>query len=100
MLSAVTADIYAYDVNFSGIAAHVRSAPSLNAQVLYQIAGNTRVSFDGWITGNEVKDYWTGKADNRWFFFFNANQEKLYIASAEIKGNPPPAPGDATSNWC
>ncbi|MDK8183472.1 C39 family peptidase [Paenibacillus sp. UMB4589-SE434] len=97
--------------SFSGVTApigvNVRSAPSLRATIAYTIAGNTSVNFDGWERGDIVKDYWTGIDDDRWFYFFK-DQNKYYVASGFINGNPS-EPGSSAavpdiqqlmSNWC
>lgn len=37
--------------------------------------GNTAVQFDGWETGETLRDYWTGHDDNRWFYYINNGQK-------------------------
>ncbi|WP_106769223.1 papain-like cysteine protease family protein [Paenibacillus faecalis] len=111
---------YAEEVKFTGttaqIGVNVRSGPSTSSPVMFVIRGNTVVEFDGWETGETLKDYWTGQNDNRWFYY-NDNGRKYYLASAFVNGNPPangsetpsqqPAKGASVpdvkqkmSNWC
>ncbi|MFU0789914.1 anthrax toxin lethal factor-related metalloendopeptidase [Virgibacillus proomii] len=83
---------YAIKAQFSGITApigvNVRSGPSTSSPVLFVVAGNTSIQFRGWETGETLRDYWTGKDDNRWFYYVY-NGKKYYLASAFVYGNPP-----------
>lgn len=82
----------AAEVKFKGttapIGVNVRSGATTKSSVLYTIAGNTEVQFDGWEEGEAQQDYWTGQSDTRWFYFYK-NNAKHYISSAFIFGNPP-----------
>ncbi|UHA75934.1 C39 family peptidase [Paenibacillus sp. 481] len=108
----VTATALDQTANFKGITApigvNVRAGVTLQSRLLYTIAGNTEVFFDGWERGDTLRDYWTGQNDNRWFYFYK-NNEKHYVASAFIKGDPTTTPGNKLpvpnvkqkmSNWC
>lgn len=83
---------HAIEAQFSGVTApigvNVRSGPSTSSPALFVIGGNTAIQFSGWETGETLKDYWTGRDDNRWFYYVY-NGRKYYLASAFVYGNPP-----------
>lgn len=82
-------------VNFSGVTGmqcNVRSGPTLASRQIDSIPGNTRVNFNGWVEGDSVRDYWSGQPDTKWFFYIDRNNQKAYVTSAIIYGNPPGDP--------
>ncbi|MGH0590559.1 papain-like cysteine protease family protein [Bacillus mycoides] len=103
----------AKEVQFSGMTApigvNVRDDKNLSGNVIEVLPGNQRVNFNGWEYGEELKGYWTGKLDNRWFYFYK-NGKKAYVASAFVNENPPdsttshklsvPNTKQQQSNWC
>ncbi|MBZ9607506.1 C39 family peptidase [Clostridium estertheticum] len=79
-------------VNFSGVTGskcNVRSGPTLTSRQTDSIPGNTRVNFNGWVEGDSVRDYWSGIPDTKWFFYTDRNNQKAYVTSAIVYGNPP-----------
>ena len=89
-------------VQFSGktspAGANIRSGAGTNYQVVGSLAPNTVVQFSGYAYSNQpIADYWTGKADYRFYKLLNGG----YVASALISGNAPgstPTCAGSTSN--
>ncbi|HEY9674200.1 MAG TPA: CHAP domain-containing protein [Waterburya sp.] len=69
--------------------ANVRSAPSVSASIVGNIAANERRTFDAWTYGDTVNDAWAGQPDARWYRLSGTNS---WVASGVVNGNPSPVP--------
>jgi murein DD-endopeptidase MepM/ murein hydrolase activator NlpD len=91
---AASCDTKVYSVKpFTGKAApagvNVRSGPSLNASIIGKLRPNESRTFDAYQYGDEVKDIWSGKGDQRWYKLQGSSG---WVASGVVFGNPSPNP--------